>query len=114
MKTTRVLVLGLVLALAMSSSALAYEFHIVAGADSLADEAAQAYVGSAVSSITRDLGAPSLVRDNLSHQDRVDYIFVGTAQVYTFEVMRETKEVMASYKDGRSNWESGVFPGYPA
>ncbi|OGX04773.1 MAG: hypothetical protein A3G87_02910 [Omnitrophica bacterium RIFCSPLOWO2_12_FULL_50_11] len=93
----------------------AAEFHINSEADVLAEADAEGYIGVSVSKVTEDLGSPSMVRNNLSDADQIDYIYIGESSVYAFAVMKELgKEVTASTKYGRPEWESSVYPLYPA
>ncbi|MBI3999248.1 MAG: hypothetical protein HY351_01410 [Candidatus Omnitrophica bacterium] len=93
---------------------LAYGFHINPQADTLSDTEAKAYVGGSIGGVTGALESPSMVRDNLSDTSKIDYIYIGNNQVYTFEVLKaEGKEVTGYQKHSRSTWESGVYPSYP-
>ena len=91
-----------------------YEFHINPLADSAKKKEIEKYVGSAISSVTAELGSPSMVRDNTSDPASVDYVYIGNKKVNTFVVQRDGKQITAAYQDNRGNWEGGVFPRYPA
>ena len=113
---TRALVPAIfVLALAAAPAAFAEDFHINDKADTLSAQDAQGYVGGSVAAVTNNLGSPSMVRFSQSDPNgKIDYIYIGNAYVYTFEAAKELgKQVVAYYRDGRSQWENGVYPGYP-
>ena len=108
----------IVLALAFTlaaAQAFAANFHINAGADSLSNKQAEAYKGSSVTAVTQALGSPSMVRDNTSDSGSMDYIYIGRGKVCTFVVSKEAgKPVTDSKSYSRGQWESGIYPAYPA
>ena len=93
---------------------LAADFHMNVKTDSLDNKEAKKFVGQSVAAVTQDLGSPSMVRNNVSDPASIDYIFIGNSSVDTFTVQREGKLVSAFHQDGRGDWESSVYPGYPA
>ena len=100
--------------LAASSLVFAADFHINPQADSVGKKDAEKFVGQPVSAVTAALGSPSMVRDNVTEPNLINYIYIGYGTVYTFFVEREGKQVTAAYKDKRGGWESGIYPTYPA
>lgn len=99
----------------LAGSLCAAEFHINPEADVLVESDAENYIGTSVSKVTQDLGSPSMVRNNLSNTDQIDYIYIGDTNVYAFAVKKEEgKAVTAFKKYGRANWETSVYPLYPA
>ena len=93
---------------------MVFAFHINPASDALTSEQAQSYVEKPVSTVTGALGAPSLVRKNVTDANSIDYIFIGNNQVFTFQVKIEGKVVTAYTQDARVAWESAIYPVYPA
>jgi hypothetical protein len=119
MKTLRqsmhIAVIVLAGVMCVSGSLLAANFHINPATDSLSESTADGYVGSAIGVVTRELGSPSMIRTNLADSSQMDYIFIGDSNVYAFAVTKVGgKSVTAYAKYGRSDWESSIYPAYPA
>ena len=106
-------ILALTGELAFQPIGFAKDFHINAQSDSLSDKEAKQYIGSSIGSVTQVLGSPSMVRNNRGDETKIDYIYIGNGKVYTFEVLKEGKEVTGYKKDSRGSWEGGVYPAYP-
>ena len=93
----------------------AANFQINAMADQVASESAEGYVNGSVTGVTGALGSPSMVRMNRADAEKMDYIYIGTAQVCTFEVLKAEGKKVTAYKiEARGQWEGSTYPAYPA
>ncbi|GEM_PF-7126978 len=86
-------------------------FQIVASADSISDT--KPFVGGAINVVTDQLGAPSAAWFNTKDDTLIDYIYVGTSKVLTFQVAKEGKIIGKVLSDPRSSWENGACRAYP-
>ena len=60
---------------------MVFAFHINPASDALTSEQAQSYVEKPVSTVTGALGAPSMVRKNVTDANSIDYIFIGNNKI---------------------------------